>query len=249
MKYLYFGLFLSLALFLGFMKAPPFSKKLLVPCGEEKLVALNFPELNALVSKPLRYLGHGAEAIAFATADNNYVIKFFLTQRIFTKPNLNPFQKVRKLISIPYPPRKKEILLSRYEQGFHTLPELTAMLAVHRYTSPEILPECTLIDYHGVKHSLDLNKVAFVVQRKGTPLKKGTLANNRNLFDPKLHDLFTALTNKGFVNLSKGFTPKNFAILDDKAIMIDLGKLEYFPERAHTTEQENFQRRYLKALK
>jgi hypothetical protein len=239
---------LFIAQFLTITRIQPFSPDLLVTCLEEKEVPLNFPQLQEIVKEPLQYLSNGNEAVAFVSADDKYVLKFFFTKHFFNRVHYKPKDRIRQILGPRFRVEKAHAALRRYEQGLANLPEETAMLAVHHYRSPEILPVCTLKDREGKMFSVDLNNVAFVVQRKCRILSKIEFAKEQENLDPKFQDLFSSIANKGFVNLSGTFYLPNFALLDDRAVMIDLGKLEYRPEEAYQAEEEKFQERYLLRL-
>jgi hypothetical protein len=225
-----------------------FSQDLLIPCQRGKEASFNYPQITDITSKPLRYLGNGAEAIAFVSADDEYVIKLFLKYHIFENNTPTWRKCIQRLSGFRFTRRSTEQIIKRYSQGLSELADITGMLAVHRYRSPEQLPICTLIDNQGLKHTIDLNDFAFVIQKKGRLISQKEWAGDRTNLDAKFKDLFSTIANRGFVSLSKTFNRDNFAILDDQAIMIDLGKLEYLPKRAYATEQKRFEERYIKVV-
>jgi hypothetical protein len=222
-----------------------FSQDLLIPCQKGEKASFDCPQIADITSKPLRYLGNGDEAIAFVSADDQYVMKLFLKYHIFKNKTPTWRKCIQRLSGFRFTRRSPVQILKRYSQGFSALADITGVLAVHRYRSPEQLPNCTLIDKRGIKHTLDLNDFAFVIQKKGHLVSQKEWESDRKNLDAKFKDLFTTIANKGFVSLSATFNRDNFAILDDKAIMIDLGKLEYLPKRAYATEEKRFQERYI----
>ena len=116
----------------------------------------------------------------------------------------------------------------RYEKAFESLPEETGLVAIHLKKSEEQLPLCTLIDYRGKEHEVDLNELAFVVQKKGEALYKRYRVTKE--MRGQFEKLFNAIGDKGFKIRSSIFFPYNYALCEGRAIMIDLGKLEFRPE-------------------
>ncbi len=244
-----FGISIFLVTFFCVTRVEHFSKELLQEKVEGTATDVNFPLLDEIVSTPLHYIGCGKEAIAFASADDKYVIKFFLKERIITKVYFKPRTRLHQLFGKAHKIKTVERTLKRYEQGLHYLPEETVLLAVSRYKAQKTLPICTLIDHRGALHSVDLNELAFVVQRKAKVIKGHFTVSELEKLTSKFHNLFVALSSKGFVNLSPMFNSNNFAILEDKAVMIDLGKLEFLPELSYEHEETKLKSRYSDWLK
>lgn len=222
------------------------SQILFVPCCSAKIVPYNFPELDRIVKEPLRYLGNGCEAMAFASADDQYVIKFFFRRNLSTKISFDPEARFRQLFWRHTTEKRNRTIVNRYEKALQEIPHLTGMLNIHRYISPEPLPMCTVIDRNGVSHSLDLTKLTFVIQKKGDVTDSEYLAAHRQELDPKFREFFSEITRRGFVNIRRSFNPANFALLNDKIIMIDIGELKYAPEKAHTAEEQYLLDRYFR---
>ncbi len=229
MKYGIFGVFLAITLFFCVPMVDPFSKDLLMRCTDGEKVPFDFPKLNEILSKPLHYLSHGHESIVFTSEDDKYVVKFFLTREIFTTPRFKPKRNLNRFFFGPVKVTRSKNTLKKYAQVFHRLPESAALLAVHEYESQDILPLCTLIDHQGITRTLNLNPLAFIVQIKAKTIKKHLSPLELESLKPKLHDLFTTLSKNGFVDLRTKFNPLNFGILDDKAVIIDTGQLDYRP--------------------
>ncbi len=241
-KTLFACLLFLLTTFLGFTKIDHFSKGMLLECRPEKTQKLfDFCLINEIAKKPVYYIGNGEEAIAFATSDDKYVLKFFLKRQILKKLFFKPKKKFKQVFL-----KDNEILtgfesLKKYEMALTALPDETGVLAVHAGESVEKLPICKLIDYRGKEHLVDLNRVAFVVQKKAKIINKRMLTESVN---QQLQELFSGISGKGYISTSPTFNPENFAILDNKGVMIDVGKLEYVPDKAYGIEEEKFLKRY-----
>jgi hypothetical protein len=226
-------------------KKDKISQTLFVPVCRTKVIPFVCEELEEITSKPLHYLGNGFEAMAFLSADEKYVLKFFFRREFQTKAKFDPVERIRQLLWTKTSERRNRHIANRYEQALNEIPELTGMVDFHRYTSSQLLPICTVIDPEGKSHLLDLNKLTFAIQKKGLVTDSSFLKANRQHLNPKFEHFFTQITEKGYINIRRSFNPANFALLDDRIIMIDLGELKYAPEKAHTTELSYLQKRYL----
>lgn len=231
-------------------KTSHFSRDILVKVEKSTHDTLfDFPILNEIVKEPLSYIGNGLEAIAFVSKDDQYVVKFFIKKPVIKKRFFRPKKRIKQIFSKKnsFEPKKESI--KRYTEAFKKIPEVTGVLAVHFNESSEKLPFCRLVDYRGKKHKIDLNEVAFIVQKKAKIISPNMSKEEFQNIDQKLRKLFSQIASKGFVNLSPLFNPENFAILGDEAIMIDLGKLNFEPENSFEKEERMLNSRYLRWIK
>lgn len=220
------------------------SETLFIPVSTAKTIPFSLEILEEITKKPLRYLGNGMEAMAFSSDNNQFVLKFFFRREYHTKPKFDPIARYRQLTWKKLSEKRNRHITNRYEQALEEIPDLTGMVDFHRYISPNRLPTCTLIDSSGKHFVIDLNKLTFAIQKKAIVTNKEFLKANRKELDAKFAHFFTQITEKGFVNIRRSFNPANFALLDNKIIMIDIGELKYNPEKAHTSEKSYLETRY-----
>ena len=246
MKVVVSGVFaFFLLLFLSFTKIDHFSSDILLEShidGTE--LPFIFQGIDEILSKPLRYIGNGLEAVAFVSADEQYVLKFFLKKQILKKSFFKPKKRFKQLLNNNTEIKTGLETLKKYEVALQHLTDETGLLAVYRGGAIENLPVCTVVDYRGREHKIDLNQVAFVVQKKAKIINRYMYADEFEKVNRELQDFFARLASKGFVNLSHVFNPENFAILDNRAVMIDLGKLEFAPENSYELEEAKLSSRY-----
>jgi hypothetical protein len=197
--------------------------------------ALGCEHMKQVVSKPLTYLGKGSQAIVFASADGQYVLKFFLTQRFHTKLRIRmPFKQTP-------PSRIRWDVLERYAVAFEKVQEETGLVALHLSANTYDLPQAVLQDPQGNLHTIDLNHFSFLLQKRCTCLADSF----HNMSSPQqeevaqaLEKLMTSLACKGFYNLRGSFKDKNFAMLNQKAFIIDVGNFVFREELLHNPETE-----------
>ena len=206
----------------------------------------NCPQIHQISSCKLRYLGEGMQSIAFASVDKKYVLKFFLTKRRYQKIRLRPAPFLQKMFSQKNknrtPPSDKRYVLESYDKAFCKIKEETGLVAVHlSASSTEDLPFCHLIDDKGQEHVVDLNRVSFVVQKYGALVKDKFL--HMSLKEQKealidLEKLLQKIATSGFINHGKSFNPENFALVDRKALMIDVGNIKFSEEQKADPKKE-----------
>jgi len=242
-------LMLPILFFFSATKLIHFSKDILFT-GEEVACEGLDPCFLASVSKePLRFIGNGGEAIAFVTSDNQYVLKFFLKNHLRKTRHFHSKKQLRQLIFGKNKVNHPEKVFEKYVWAYKHLPLETGVIGIHSPNKgPGNIPPCKLIDYRNKEHEIDLNQFAFVVQKKAEIIENFESSPvDLKKAEAKLLELFTTLAKKGFVSKSLVFNPANFAILNDKALMIDLGKLEFAPDGAsYEIEEANLQKRYYK---
>lgn len=204
-----------------------FNPKLLVQDVVADFPSLGCEHLKQVVSKPLTYLGKGSQAIVFASADGQYVLKFFLTQRFHTKLRIRmPFKKTP-------PSRIRWDVLERYAVAFEKIQEETGLVALHLSANTHHLPQAVLQDPQGNLHTIDLNRFSFLLQKRCTCLADSfhkMSSRKQEEVAQALETLMTSLACKGFYNLRGSFKDKNFAILNQKAFIIDVGNFVFREE-------------------
>lgn len=202
----------------------------------------NYPKIFQITKHRLTYLGQGMQSIAFVSKDGQYVLKFFLKQRLYRKARIKPalfWNKFRNLP--PNHPNSKLYVLKSYDKAFQALTEETGLAAVHLTADTQNLPFCRLQDEKGSVHVVDLNKAAFVIQKKGQafPESFSQIApdQKQKLMD-KLQKLLEDIAKKGFVTHAKNFNPRNFALIGEKPIMIDVGNIQYSEKNKNNPNKE-----------
>jgi hypothetical protein len=124
----------------------------------------SFETLRSLEG-PFRFLGQGRQSFAFVSANDQWVLKFF-NQNYFHLPLYASWSSEEK--------EKREKRKTYYKESYliaeKFLKEETGIIYLHLGKSKEELPTIELIDSLGFSHTVDLNTVPFVLQKKGTPL-------------------------------------------------------------------------------
>jgi hypothetical protein len=194
------------------------------------------------LSQPYRFLDKGAQAYVFLSDDGRYVIKFFklhaLQPALWLRSIRLPFfmQKlwVQKLLE------KRQTLsktFASYKIANEELKEETGLLYLHLNKTEGMHPELTIYDNIGIKHTVPLDKMQFLIQRRASlflpHLEK--MIQERGLIPAKkaLSNLVHFLRVR---NLKEIFDKDpdlltNFAFLNDRIVQIDVGRFRKEPER------------------
>lgn len=215
--------------------------------------ATNTPiDLSALENQEFRYLGHGGQAVAFASPDDRYVLKFFLTKQLqgakrypipkpthwfhsHRKARLEQRQKTR-FISLMKAMRNTSI-------AFDKIKEKTGIIALHLNAGNEHLPVVTLVDNTGKKHMVDLARASFVFQHKAilVPEKISTLhtGEEKEALIASLSQFFVERAKEGFIDIERSFMiDHNYGFLGDLPIQLDVGNIEYLETLRNSPDAE-----------
>ncbi len=191
---------------------------------------VNVPELH----QTFRYLDCGNQCYAFVSEDNNYVLKFFkyahppIPHSLTKIPVLSYFKPFRphryeKMIW------KKERDLRGYRLAFESFREETALIAVHLDPIAAGYPSITLIDKIGCRHTLDLNKTPFILQKKATSiyaqLKAWLAAGKPDLAREGISNLRALLKKRISLNLQDDDVHfySNFGFIGTTPVQLDPG--------------------------
>jgi hypothetical protein len=187
------------------------------------------PEVERLLSQPFTYLGCGAQSYAFVSADGNYVIKFFKIQHMRLAPWLPNF-----LPHVAMKRKEKEALYKATMESARIamadLRDETGLLYVHTGLSPTWQRSIQLIDKIGVSHTLSLEAVDFVLQKRAAPFYE-TLTSwiedgKEEAAHRALSELRALLTKRcqcGIFDKDPDIAT-NFGFVSNRPIQIDIGR-------------------------
>jgi hypothetical protein len=205
-----------------------------------------------LLNQPFKYIAHGTQMIAFEGKDGKTILKFFLEQKINGKRK-SPFRSLTNLI--PTLKQKKSIkkqeistknlrfAFACYTKAFEELKEESGLIAIHLSPTKKDYPSCIVEDFDGKKWEVDLNRTSFIVQKKVKTVGEifPTLRTDREKqnFIQAMEQLLEHRTRKGFIELGQGrMFNDNYGFIDDKALVIDVGRLAYREEVKQNPQAE-----------
>jgi len=192
-------------------------------------------DLPALCSQPFRYLAKGAQSYVFASEDGQCVIKFF---RVY---HLRPPLWLRALhLPLPLQPYRLAKFLEKnqelekdfnsYKIAFDQMKEETGILYLHLNQTKHLNQTLTIYDKLGIAHTLNLDDLTFVVQKRATlvyPYIEKLMQNHEESEAKKaIHSLVHLLHSR----CQRGIFDKdpdlntNFGFCENTAVQIDIGR-------------------------
>lgn len=203
--------------------------------NRQSIDAATEAELQKGLGQPFHYLGHGKQSMAFESSDQQYVLKFFYKRRPLRK---NWYTRLENWLRFSSPSwiyktwnhrRNSKKLLRRYQMACEELKEQTGLIYVHIYQNEIAERSLELTDRWGMRHSIDLSAIPFVLQKKAelahTRLKRlRNRAQQRENAIVQLKELFKIRAQKGFTDRRQVFK-KNYGFIGERAIQIDVGKI------------------------
>lgn len=199
----------------------------------------NIEKVQTILDQPFTYLGKGRQFFVFASSDGKYVLKFIKCQRIdfshlYTSVPLPEFLNSKRQKRIDERFQRVTKLFASCKLAAVKLSRNTGVVYAHLSTKPDVKKEITLVDKLGMSHSIVLDNVPFILQKRAQEvmpifshalqIKDYTLLNKR--FD-QLVKLIKSDTAAGVIDIDAGTIARNnVAFLDDSAIHIDIGTFE-----------------------
>lgn len=188
--------------------------------------------LAQILNQPFMYLAKGHQSYVFVSEDQKYVIKFYRFPS-----HLRPFPYLNHPISYAlgcrrcqikeYNLKKLDTTFQSYRLAFENLKEETGLVFVHLNKTRELNRQLTIVDQLEASYSVDLDQVAFVIQRKAEPffptLGKLCKEGKGEMAVRQVVEFITTQCQKGIVN-QDAILEKNYGWLDGKPINIDIGR-------------------------
>ncbi len=127
-------------------------------------------DLQSFLEQPFIYIGHGNQSYVFKSQDGETILKFPRHKRllILRLKSLLPLSSLQKKFKAAIALRKKheQQFYHCYKLSYELIPELTDLLYVHFNSTSLLKKPVQIVDQLGFKHSLDLNKYEFLVQKR-----------------------------------------------------------------------------------
>ncbi len=182
---------------------------------------------------PLTYFGRGLQCFAFLSADGQYVLK------VLNNCNHHKAALCRWIPGMQEAGKAAEEkaaqLFESYEIAFNELREETGLIYVHLHPTEHLQKRVTLIDRLGIAHSLDLDKMGFMVQKRAALFypyladrrDQGDLAGAQKAVEATIQALL-ARCKKGIWDNDPLFRT-NFGFAEGRPVEIDVGSFSHDP--------------------
>lgn len=197
--------------------------------------------LDQVLDQRFTYFARGGQAWAFVSDDGKYVLKLFKLHRRrlpkliehFPLPRAVAKRRARQL-------KKKTDKLLRdfrsYKLSFEEMEEETGLIYVHLNRSRDFNCTARIVDPLNIEHEVDLTKSPFVLQHRAeTPYPHiERLYREGKIEEVKaaIHSVCSVIESrcrKG-IHDEDAKIHRNFGFLNDKAILIDVGRMRPEPK-------------------
>lgn len=210
------------------------------------------PDLLHATNQSFHYLGHGGQAVAFASEDGKFVLKFFLLRSMHGKKKY-PIPKPTHWIASHKKQRREKRektafqsllkAMHNYAIAYQKIPEKTGILGLHLLPTKENLPKVSLYDQYGNKHEVELDRASFVFQKRATlvPVKLNTASTieEKKQVLLALNQFFAERAKSGFIDIERSFMIEaNYGFIEETPIQLDVGNIEFLESLQKTPEEE-----------
>lgn len=194
------------------------------------------PATREILSQDFAYLNKGAQSYAFQSEDGRYILKLFKFKHV--KPSwlvkMLPDIELIKPFKERYFTRKNEKLqrmFRGYLLAFQKHREESGILYLHLNRTTHLDQRVTLYDKLGISHAIDLDTMAFVLQRRAIRtdeilqrlLSKGEVTAAK-CYIKQILALYRSEYQKGIHDTDVGAL-RNTGIVGETPIRFDVGEL------------------------
>lgn len=195
--------------------------------------------LDQILSQKFTYYSKGSQAYVFISEDKKHILKFLKQDKLRTHSwlayiplSFNPYYRERLTKA-----KKCCDTFSACTTAYNELKRETGLLYVHINKTRDWSKKVTIFDKHGKRHTVDVSQTSFYVQKRAQLIysRIAELMHNGDVEGAKhiistVFSLIDFLGRKGIVD-NDPILRKNFGLIDDIAVQIDIGKLRIDPER------------------
>lgn len=200
------------------------------PTSEETLL------LDPILNQKFHYFAKGTRCFAFVSDDQKYVIKFHRYpshMRLFpwlTHPFSYSFTERRKKIK-EYNLKRIQANFRSYKNSYFDLKEETGILLLHINRTDHLRKTITIVDKAQAEHKISLDDVTFILQKRADLIYPALdrLVQEKKYDEAKqtvsqIIHLVAKTCQKGYIDKDP-VLKRNYGLLEDRAIHIDVGDL------------------------
>lgn len=195
--------------------------------------------LHHILSQKFTYYDKGSQAYVFLSEDKKYILKLLKQRKLHANSwlshiplSFNPYYQ-----EALFKEKKRKFTFGACKTAFISLKEETGLIYVHINNTPDLGEKVALLDKNGKTHHIPLDETSFYVQKRATLIysRISELMHNREIEKAKniitsIFSLIDFLGKSGVVD-NDPILRKNFGLIDDIAVQIDVGKLRIDPQR------------------
>jgi hypothetical protein len=192
--------------------------------------------VSEILKQKFYYLGKGAQSYAFTSEDQLYVLKFFKFKHlkpnwlISALPSFPPFSQYKQQV-VERKKKKFYSVFTGYHLAFQENREGAALLYVHLTPTTDLQQHVTVIDKIGIQREINLDEVAFLLQRRGEQLRvrvrkqleQAQIEEAQNSF-AQILAMYVSEYKRGIYDHDHGVM-QNTGFIKDQPFHLDVGKL------------------------
>lgn len=193
-------------------------------------------QLQKMLNQPYSYLGKGSQSYAFASADGNYVLKFFKFKHL--RPSwfldlLPPVGPIKTYQDKQTARKKRKLfgVFNSYKLAYDVDKEESGLIYIQLNMSGNSERHVILEDKLGLTYDVDLQGVPFVLQKRGVVLREvlDQLLQNNDLETAKqrigqIFEMYAQEYSKGVFDHDHGVM-RNVGFYQAQPFHLDVGKL------------------------
>lgn len=199
-------------------------------------------DLDQILNQKFSYYSKGSQSYVFISEDKKFILKFLKQGKLRPKSwlayiplSLNPYHQQYLL--------KKEKCRATFtacKTAFQELKKESGLIYVHLNHFRDLNKKITVLDKNGETHTVDIDRTCFYVQKHAQLIysRISELMHSNDIEGAKriissVFSLIDFLGKKGVCD-NDPILRKNFGLIDDVAVQIDIGKLRIDPIRQQT---------------
>lgn len=206
------------------------------------------PELiDLILSQKFTYYNKGSQAYVYISEDKKYVLKFLKQNKLRSNTwlaklpfSFNPWYQQGLLLK-----KKHQSTFRAIQTAIIDFRQETGLLYVHLNRTNNLKKKITIFDRKGHSHVIDLDQTSFLVQKKAnliyvriTELMSQGETEKAKQVISSVFSLIDLLGKRGVVD-NDPILRKNFGLIDDRAVQIDIGRMRIDPLRIQSLQYKH----------
>ncbi len=199
-------------------------------------------KLEQILNQKFTYYNKGSQSYVFISEDKKFILKFLKQEKLRPKSwlayiplSFNPYHR-----EYLFKKEKCRATFSACKTAFEELKKESGLIYVHLNHARDLNKKITILDKNGGQHIVDIDKTCFYVQKRAqliysriSELMHGNDIEGARRIVSSVFSLIDFLGKKGVFD-NDPILRKNFGLIDDIAVQIDIGKLRIDPVRQKT---------------
>ncbi len=202
--------------------------------------------IDHILSQKFTYFNKGSQAYVYVSEDKKYILKFLKQNKLCPNTWLAyfPFSFNRYYQQSLILKEKHLSTFRAIKTAFSDFKQETGILYVHLNCTDNLNKKVTIFDRKGNGHVVDIDKTSFLIQKKAnliyvriTELMAQGETEKAKQIITSVFSLIDQLGKRGVVD-NDPILRKNFGLIDDRAVQIDIGRMRVDPLRIQSLQHK-----------